>query len=61
MIPSTTWGERRNLSLARPVRQETLIYILGRLSRGEKLPEEVLLLLAEHPNLMWVVPNTTTH
>jgi hypothetical protein len=61
MTPATTWGEQRNLSLVRPVKQETLIYILGRLSRGEKLPSEVLILLAEHPAMMWVKQNSAIH
>ena len=58
MTPATTWTEKRNLSLARPARKETLIYILGRLSRGEKLPPEVLVLLAEQ---LWSDRDSTEH
>jgi hypothetical protein len=50
------WTEQRNLT--RPANRETLIYILGRLSRGETLPPEILIILAEHPD-MWVKKNKT--
>jgi hypothetical protein len=51
MTPATPrWADQRNLS--RPANRETLIYILGRISRGETLPPEVLVILAEHPR-MW--------
>jgi len=52
------WTEKRNLT--RPSDRETLIYILGRLSRGESLPRDILVLLAEHPQ-MWNEKNPTSH
>lgn len=58
MTPATRWAEKRNLT--RPANRETLIYILGRLSRGESLPSEILILLAEHPG-MWTQRSTDTH
>ena len=50
MIPAAHWTTKRNLT--RPSSRETLIYIIGRLARGEDLPDEILVLLAEHPD-MW--------
>ena len=56
MTPQAHWTEKRNLT--RPDKRETLIYILGRLSRGEKLPQEILVMLAQHPD-MWVARDTS--
>jgi hypothetical protein len=50
MIAAAPWTTQRNLT--RPTSRETLIYIIGRLSRGETLPDEILVLMAEHPD-MW--------
>ena len=37
------WGEKRNLNL--PAGRETLIYVLGRVARGEPIPAELWELL----------------
>lgn len=59
MTPATRqWTQQRNLS--HPRDRETLIYILGRLSRGESLPSEILVLLTEHPK-MWMHRSPETH
>jgi len=60
MTPSTRqWTTQRNLS-GSTITRETLIYILGRVSRGETLPPDVLVLLAEHPK-MWVPHSPEDH
>jgi hypothetical protein len=60
MTPATRqWAEQRNLP-NRPGNRETLIYILGRISRGETLPPEVLVFLAEHPK-MWTPKDPGSH
>ena len=58
MTPATRqWTEKRNLS---PRDRETLIYILGRLSRSDTLPSDILVLLTEHPK-MWMPRSNETH
>jgi hypothetical protein len=59
MLTSATWTQKRNLS-TRPENRETLIYILGRIARGETPPPEILVLLAEHPK-MWLPRSPTNH
>lgn len=59
MTPAThQWTQKRNLPST--ANRETVIYILGRLSRGERLPPEILVLLAEHPAL-WTPKPSGTH
>lgn len=50
LVSSEVWAKQRNLNLR--VEQEAFLYLLGRAAKGDLLPAEMWVFLAQNPR-MW--------